>query len=85
MPVRKIYGPHRFVPQVLRYHAGTGGWLAWPTPSSRIEADDELGLSREYPYYDPIYILPEPGRAWWRTQGSPSGTAEVISIANATG
>ena len=32
--------------------------------------DDELALSREYPYYDPIYTLPEPGRAWWRSQAA---------------
>jgi len=36
-----------------------------------------------YPYYDPIYMLPEPGLAWWRAQRArPQATAaEVVSIA----
>jgi len=31
-----------------------------------IEFDDPDALSREYPYYDPIYTLPEEGQAYWR-------------------
>jgi lysine 2,3-aminomutase len=31
-----------------------------------IESDDPEALSRTYPYYDPIYTLPEEGQAWWR-------------------
>jgi lysine 2,3-aminomutase len=34
-----------------------------------IEADDPEALTRRYPYYDPIYTLPEEGQAWWREQG----------------
>jgi len=75
------------VHQVARYDTDHG--ISYWTKNYRtaLEADDELALSREYPYYDPIYTLPEPGQAWWRAQGSrpPSGTAEVVSIANATG
>jgi lysine 2,3-aminomutase len=33
-----------------------------------IEFDDPDALAREYPYYDPIYTLPEEGRDWWRGQ-----------------
>jgi lysine 2,3-aminomutase len=31
-----------------------------------IEFDDQDALSREYPYYDPIYTLPEEGQEYWR-------------------
>ena len=33
-----------------------------------IEFDDPEALSRTYPYYDPIYTLPEEGQQWWREQ-----------------
>jgi lysine 2,3-aminomutase len=33
-----------------------------------IEHDDPDALNREYPYYDPIYTLPEEGQEWWREQ-----------------
>jgi hypothetical protein len=53
-----------------------------------IEADDELALSREYPYYDPIYLLPESGQAWWRAfaRSRPhAGAAEVVRLAGSGG
>jgi lysine 2,3-aminomutase len=31
-----------------------------------IEFDDPDALSREYPYYDPVYTLPEEGQEYWR-------------------
>jgi lysine 2,3-aminomutase len=31
-----------------------------------IESDDPEALTRHYPYYDPIYTLPEEGQAFWR-------------------
>ena len=31
-----------------------------------IEFDEPDALSREYPYYDPIYTLPEEGQEYWR-------------------
>jgi len=31
-----------------------------------IEYDDPEALRRRYPYYDPIYTLPESGQGWWR-------------------
>ena len=50
-----------------------------------IEAEDELALSREYPYYDPIYMLPESGQAWWRASGSRQAEAGIVSLADAVG
>jgi lysine 2,3-aminomutase len=41
-----------------------------------IEFDDPEALSREYPYYDPIYTLPEEGQRYWREfMGQASGKA----------
>jgi lysine 2,3-aminomutase len=72
---------------VARYDTDHG--ISYWTKNYRtaLEADDDLALSREYPYYDPIYMLPEPGQAWWRTQRTRShaGAAGVVSIANASG
>jgi len=81
------YVGKRWVHQVARYDTDHG--ISYWTKNYRtaIEVDDELALSREYPYYDPIYMLPEAGQAWWRTQGSQprASSAEVVSLANATG
>ena len=81
------YVGKRWVHQVARYDTDHG--ISYWTKNYRtaIEADDELALTREYPYYDPIYMLPEPGQAWWRAQRSRPhpAPAEVVSIANATG
>jgi lysine 2,3-aminomutase len=44
-----------------------------------VESGDELALERQYEYYDPIYVLPEAGQAWWRAHAdasvSPVGVA----------
>jgi len=84
------YVGKRWVHQVARYDTDHG--ISYWTKNYRtaIEADDELALTREYPYYDPIYMLPEPGQAWWRAQRAQrtwprAGTAQVVSITNATG
>jgi hypothetical protein len=81
------YVGKRWVHQVARYDTDHG--ISYWTKNYRtaIEVDDELALSREYPYYDPIYMLPEAGQAWWRTQRSQprASSAEVVSLANATG
>jgi lysine 2,3-aminomutase len=72
---------------VARYDTDHG--ISYWTKNYRtaIESDDDLALGREYPYHDPIYMLPESGQAWWRAQRSRShtGAADVVSIANATG
>ena len=81
------YVGKRWVHQVARYDTDHG--ISYWTKNYRtaIEVDDELALSREYPYYDPIYMLPEAGQAWWRTQRSQprASSAAVVSLANATG
>ena len=33
-----------------------------------IEDDVPDALSRRYEYYDPIWLLPEPGQRWWREE-----------------
>jgi lysine 2,3-aminomutase len=67
---------------VTRYDTDHG--ISYWTKNYRtaIEADDDLALSREYPYYDPIYMLPEAGQAWWRSQRPRGGTAGIITLAD---
>jgi KamA family protein len=64
------YVGKRWLHQVHRYDTEHG--ISYWTKNYRtaIEADDELALGREYPYYDPIYTLPESGQAWWRSRSS---------------
>jgi lysine 2,3-aminomutase len=56
----------RWVHQVEEYDRDRG--ISYWTKNYRtgIEYDDPEALSRRYPYYDPIYTLPEEGRQWWR-------------------
>jgi lysine 2,3-aminomutase len=56
----------RWVHQVESYDRQKG--ISYWTKNYRtgIEFDDPDALSRPHPYYDPIYTLPETGRAWWR-------------------
>jgi KamA family protein len=74
------YVGKRWLHQVARYDAEHG--ISYWTKNYRtaIESDDELALSREYPYYDPIYTLPEAGQAWWRNQGR---NAAVLTMTDA--
>ena len=47
-----------------------------------VESGDPMALSREYPYYDPIYLLLESGQQWWRAQAAdaaPAGVGEPVS------
>jgi lysine 2,3-aminomutase len=70
------YVGKRWVHQVARYDTERGISYWTKNYHTAIEADDELALSREYPYYDPIYTLPESGQAWWRSLASrPSASA----------
>jgi KamA family protein len=64
------YVGKRWLHQVHRYDTEHG--ISYWTKNYRtaIEADDELALGREYPYYDPIYTLPESGQAWWRSRSA---------------
>jgi KamA family protein len=74
------YVGKRWLHQVARYDTEHG--ISYWTKNYRtaIESDDELALSREYPYYDPIYTLPEAGQAWWRNQGR---NADVLTMTDA--
>jgi lysine 2,3-aminomutase len=58
----------RWVHQLAEYDRlkGTSYWTKGYRTS--IEADDPEALTRRYPYYDPVYTLPEDGQAWWRAQ-----------------
>jgi KamA family protein len=71
------YVGKRWVHQVSRYDTDLG--ISYWTKNYRtgVEAADPLALSREYPYYDPIYLLPEPGQAWWRARAD---TAEGLQL-----
>jgi hypothetical protein len=61
------YVGKRWVHQVSRYDTELG--ISYWTKSYRtaIEADDPVALEREYPYYDPVHLLPPVGQAWWRS------------------
>ena len=69
------YVGKRWLHQVARYDTERG--ISYWTKNYRtgIETGDDLALSREYPYYDPIYTLPESGQARWRAR-------EAIALAN---
>jgi lysine 2,3-aminomutase len=58
----------RWVHQIAEYDRVRG--ISYWTKNYRtgIEANDPDALSRKYEYYDPIYTLPEEGKAWWKSQ-----------------
>ncbi|MFL5322570.1 MAG: KamA family radical SAM protein [Myxococcaceae bacterium] len=58
----------RWVHQVAEYDRVKG--ISYWTKNYRtgIELNDPDALSRKYEYFDPIYTLPEEGKAYWRTQ-----------------
>ena len=60
----------RWVHQIARYDTGLG--ISYWTKNYRtaVEAGDELAVSREYAYYDPIYMLPGHGQDWWRVRAA---------------
>ena len=62
------YVGKRWVHQVSRYDTDLG--ISYWTKNYRtgVEAEDPLALSREYAYYDPIYLLPQRGQAWWQAR-----------------
>ncbi|MDV6014006.1 lysine 2,3-aminomutase [Haloechinothrix sp. LS1_15] len=59
------YVGKRWVHQVAEYDTELG--ISYWTKNYRtsIELDDPDALDRRYPYYDPIYTLPESGRRAW--------------------
>jgi lysine 2,3-aminomutase len=62
------YVGKRWVHQVARYDTTLG--ISYWTKNYRtaLEAADQLALSREFPYYDPIHLLPADGQQCWRAQ-----------------
>jgi KamA family protein len=75
------YVGKRWVHQVSRYDTDHG--ISYWTKNYRtgVEASDPLALDREYRYYDPIYMLPEEGQRWWRSQAaSPAGEPAVAPV-----
>jgi lysine 2,3-aminomutase len=65
----------RWVHQVEDYDRERG--ISYWTKNYRtgIEHDDPEALTRRYPYYDPIYTLPEQGQAWWRKRAAEVSAA----------
>ncbi|HXC84474.1 MAG TPA: lysine 2,3-aminomutase [Trebonia sp.] len=62
------YVGKRWVHQAAR-HDTTRGISYWTKNYlTAIETGDDLALGREYPYYDPIHLLPADGQEWWRAQ-----------------
>ena len=57
----------RWVHQVDEYDRIRG--ISYWTKNYRtgIEFDDPEALTRRYPYYDPIYTLPDEGQEYWRS------------------
>jgi lysine 2,3-aminomutase len=62
----------RWVHQTEEYDRERG--VSYWTKNYRtgIEFDDPDALTKRYPYYDPIYTLPESGQEWWRTRAAVS-------------
>jgi lysine 2,3-aminomutase len=72
------YVGKRWVHQVSRYdtHLGISYWTK--NYRTGVEAADPLALSREYPYYDPIYLLPEQGQAWWQARARAAAGLQLV-------
>ncbi|MEE9230982.1 MAG: lysine 2,3-aminomutase [Acidobacteriota bacterium] len=67
----------RWVNQLREYDREKG--ITYWTKNYRtgIEHDDAEALTRLYPYYDPIYTLPEAGQDWWRKNAAQAATASA--------
>jgi KamA family protein len=73
------YVGKRWVHQASGYDSVRG--ISYWTKNYRtaLEAADPLALDREYPYYDPIHLLPAEGQSWWRDQKTQSPQAELLA------
>jgi lysine 2,3-aminomutase len=69
------YVGKRWVHQVARYDAELGVSYWTKNYRTTVEADDPDALSREYAYYDPIYMLPDSGQQWWRAYVATSAAS----------
>ena len=73
------YVGKRWVHQVSRYDTELG--ISYWTKNYRtaVEAADPLALNREYPYYDPIHLLPEQGQQWWRDRARENAAERAVA------
>jgi lysine 2,3-aminomutase len=73
------YVGKRWVHQVSRYDTELG--ISYWTKNYRtaVEAADPLALNREYPYYDPIHLLPERGQQWWRDRARETAAEPAVA------
>ncbi|MFD0690307.1 KamA family radical SAM protein [Actinomadura fibrosa] len=62
------YVGKRWVHQLADYDRERGVSYWTKNYRTALEAADPDALTRRYEYHDPIYTLPEQGRAWWRDQ-----------------
>lgn len=67
------YVGKRWVHQVAQYDREKGISYWTKNYLTGIEMDNEEALSRQYEYYDPIYLLPDSGQDWWRKRSQPEG------------
>ena len=67
------YVGKRWVHQVARYDTSLGVSYWTKGYLTALEADDPRALAREYPYYDPVHLLPAEGQAWWREVARSEG------------
>jgi lysine 2,3-aminomutase len=77
------YVGKRWVHQVSRYDAELGISYWSKNYRTGVEAGDPLALSREYAYYDPIYVLPERGQRWWRARDRAAPAAGLTRVPGA--
>ena len=58
----------RWVHQVTEYdrEKGISGWTK--NYRTGIEGNDPDAMTRKYEYFDPVYLLPESGQAYWKAQ-----------------
>jgi lysine 2,3-aminomutase len=59
------YVGKRWVHQAARYDMTRGISYWTKNYLTAIESQDDVALTREYPYYDPIHLLPAEGLQWW--------------------
>jgi KamA family protein len=62
------YVGKRWVHQAARYDTMPGISYWMKNYRTALEADDPMALEREYPYYDPVHLLPAEGQEWWRAR-----------------
>jgi lysine 2,3-aminomutase len=82
------YVGKRWVHQVSRYDTerGISYWTknyrtALELRTAGTAGDNPSGFAREYPYYDPVHMLPPAGQQWWRARAghTPSGITASAS------